>query len=165
MDNFTMTQRTLPQAVKVLEPVEAKKQKAAEQPETRALREQKQLNGDNRAIQEKVPDISREIPARERKAGQVQQEQAEEHRETQRREAQGKYNQVMAEKAVENANQRVHSMGKSAKFEYNDKINRITITISDKSSKEVIREIPPEATQKMLERIHTMRGMMMDTEA
>lgn len=75
------------------------------------------------------------------------------------------YNRTMTEKAVENANQRVKAMGTDAKFSYNKEINRITITITDRASNEVIKEIPPEETQKMLERIHTMTGMIMDAEA
>jgi len=74
-----------------------------------------------------------------------------------------KYNEVMTEKAVENANNRVRATRTNAKFEYNEDINRIIITITDEN-KEVIREIPPEETQKMLERIHTFSGMMVDTE-
>jgi len=74
-----------------------------------------------------------------------------------------KYNEVMTEKAVENANNRVRATRTNAKFEYNEDINRITITITDEN-KEVVREIPPEATQKMLERIHTFSGMMVDAE-
>ena len=75
------------------------------------------------------------------------------------------YDKVMAEKAVENANNRVRVMGTSAKFAYNKDIDRITITITDKSDNEVVKEIPTEETQKMLERIHSMQGMLMDEEA
>lgn len=76
-----------------------------------------------------------------------------------------KYSWVMAEKAVENANNRVRNMGTDAKFEYNEDINRIIITITDKSNHEIVKEIPTEDTQKMLEHIHTMSGMLMDTQA
>ncbi len=74
-----------------------------------------------------------------------------------------KYSKVMAEKAVENANNRIKATRTRAKFEYNEDIDRITITITDKDD-EVIREIPPEATQKVLERIHTFSGMLVDEE-
>ncbi len=74
-----------------------------------------------------------------------------------------KYSKVMTEKAVENANNRIKATRTKARFEYNDDIGRITITITDKDD-EVIREIPPEATQKVLERIHTFSGMLMDEE-
>ena len=74
-----------------------------------------------------------------------------------------KYDSVMTEKAIENANSRIRGTKTNAKFEYNKDINRITITITDQDN-EVVREIPPESTQKMLERIHTFSGMMMDQE-
>ena len=75
-----------------------------------------------------------------------------------------KYQNVMAEKAVENANNRIRNMHTDAKFSFNKDINRITITITDRDSKEVIREIPSEETQKMLERLHTLTGVMVDEE-
>lgn len=152
MDSITMTQKTLPRAVKAPEPVERKRRT-----DTAVKTGEETLFRENRMAE--AADGKQEVSAQEKRTGQVQPEETGAHTQ-----AQEKYHQVMAEKAVENANQRAHSMGKSAKFEYNDKINRITITISDKGSGEVIREIPPEATQKMLERIHMMRGMMMDTE-
>ncbi|NLG03984.1 MAG: flagellar protein FlaG [Clostridia bacterium] len=79
-------------------------------------------------------------------------------------ENQKKYDDVMTEKAVENANNRIKASHTNAKFEFNEKINRVTITITDATNDEIIREIPPEATQKMLERIHTFSGILMDTE-
>ncbi len=79
------------------------------------------------------------------------------------RSAEQKYNEVMTEKAVENANNRIKYTKTNAKFEYNEDIDRITITITDEDN-EVIKEIPPEATQKMLERIHTFSGMVLDEE-
>ena len=77
---------------------------------------------------------------------------------------QKKYNEIMTGKAVENANNRIKASHTNAKFEFDDKINRVTITITDSSNDEIVREIPPEATQKMLERIHTFSGILMDTE-
>lgn len=75
-----------------------------------------------------------------------------------------KYQSTMARKAVENANHRAAQMGTVAKFKYDDDINRITITIEDRESNKIIKEIPSEETQKVLERIHTMCGMLMDEE-
>ncbi|MBQ8325833.1 MAG: flagellar protein FlaG [Lachnospiraceae bacterium] len=72
------------------------------------------------------------------------------------------YQRVMTKNAVENANHRVEPQKTNASFEYDEKIGRIKITITDAESKEIIKEIPPEGVQKMLERIHTMRGMLMD---
>lgn len=74
-----------------------------------------------------------------------------------------KYNEVMTEKAVENANNRIRNTKTNAKFAFNEDINRITITITD-ADNEVVKEIPPESTQKMLERLHTFSGMVLDQE-
>lgn len=73
-----------------------------------------------------------------------------------------KYNSVMTEKAVENANQRVRGMKTTAKFKYDDEIGRVTITIQDADSKEIIKEIPAEEMHKVIEHLHTMRGLLMD---
>ncbi|MEG1848231.1 MAG: flagellar protein FlaG [Lachnospiraceae bacterium] len=73
-----------------------------------------------------------------------------------------KYNQVMAEKAVENANNRMQNAGTRALFSYNKDIDRIVITIKDNAKNDIIKEIPTKDTQKMLEKIHTMTGMLMD---
>lgn len=70
------------------------------------------------------------------------------------------YDKVMAEKAMENAADRIKAMGRHARFSYNEEIARYTIT--DNDDKEVIKEIPSEQIQKMIEHLHTMRGMMMD---
>ena len=70
-----------------------------------------------------------------------------------------------AEKAAKSANDRAKILGTDAKFEYNKEIDRIVITISESGTNEVIKEIPQKEIQKMLERIHTMTGMIMDEEA
>ena len=94
-------------------------------------------------------------------------DRAEQTRETkqtvQNNQQEQKYREVMAEKAVENANNRVRATKTNARFEYNEDIKRITITIMDENQ-EVVKEIPPEETQKMLERLHTFTGMMMDQD-
>jgi len=74
-----------------------------------------------------------------------------------------KYDKVMTEKAVENANNRVKSTRTNAKFEYDEDIDRVVITITD-ADNEIVKEIPPESTQKMLERIHTFCGILVDQE-
>lgn len=63
---------------------------------------------------------------------------------------------------TESEDKKILNTGTSAKFSYNKKIDRIIITISDNASDKVIKEIPPEDTQKMLEKIHVMTGMVMD---
>lgn len=75
-----------------------------------------------------------------------------------------RYQAMLAERAVEGANQRARSMGTTAKFQYNEDINRITITIQDRETDKIVKEIPSEEMQKMIEKLHTMRGLLMDQE-
>ena len=81
-----------------------------------------------------------------------------------REEEDREYNQVMAEKAVENANNRVRAIRKSMKFSYNEDIQRFTISITDEDSNKVIKEIPPKGIQQVIERLHTMQGLLTDME-
>jgi len=49
-----------------------------------------------------------------------------------------------------------------AEFGYNEPTNRITITIKDKETDEVIREIPSEKALKMLEKAWELAGILVD---
>lgn len=63
-------------------------------------------------------------------------------------------------KAVEQMNK---SMGNSeAIFGVHEGTNRVTIKIVDKSTKEVIKELPPEKTLDMIARIWDMAGILVD---
>ena len=102
--------------------------------------------------------VSRQ-PAQDRQRVSVQKEEKKEPA------AQDSYfEKVMAEKAMESAEERLRALKHNVRFGYNDDIERYTITITDADDKEVVKEIPSEETQKMIEHLHTMRGMMFDTE-
>ena len=63
-------------------------------------------------------------------------------------------------KAVEQMNK---SMGNSeAIFGVHEGTNRVTIKIVDKSTQEVIKELPPEKTLDMIARIWDMAGILVD---
>ena len=47
-------------------------------------------------------------------------------------------------------------------FSYNENTKRISIKVYDALTKEIIREIPPEKTLEMLERIYDIAGIMVD---
>lgn len=47
-------------------------------------------------------------------------------------------------------------------FTYHKESKRISITLYDKKTKEVIKEIPPEDTLKMLDKMHELAGLIMD---
>lgn len=76
---------------------------------------------------------------------------------------QGKDQQASNEqirKAVEQLNK---SMANSeAVFGIHEATNRITIKIVDKSTKEVIKELPPEKTLDMIARVWDMAGILID---
>lgn len=76
---------------------------------------------------------------------------------------QGKEQQAASEqirKAVEQLNK---SMANSeAVFGIHEGTNRVTIKIVDKSTKEVIRELPPEKTLDMIARVWDMAGLLVD---
>lgn len=78
-------------------------------------------------------------------------------------EQQGKEQQATNEqirKAVEQLNK---SMANSeAVFGIHEGTNRVTIKIVDKSTKEVIRELPPEKTLDMIARVWDMAGILVD---
>lgn len=78
------------------------------------------------------------------------------------KEKESEYDKLMAQKAMENAKERLRAMRYDAKFGYDEEIDRYTITIMDADEKEVIKEIPSEEIQKMIEHLHTMKGMLMD---
>ena len=60
--------------------------------------------------------------------------------------------------------ERLRSLKYNVQFGYNDEIERYTIKITDADNKEVKKEIPSEEIQKMIEHLHTMKGMMFETE-
>ncbi|MCR5627518.1 MAG: flagellar protein FlaG [Lachnospiraceae bacterium] len=65
-------------------------------------------------------------------------------------------------RAVENLNKEMINQNSEAIFGIHDKTNRITIKIVDKTTKEVIKELPPEKTLDMLARVWEMAGILVD---
>lgn len=49
-----------------------------------------------------------------------------------------------------------------AVFGFHEDTNRVTIKIVDKSTKEVIKELPPEKTLDMIARVWEMAGILID---
>lgn len=67
------------------------------------------------------------------------------------------------EDAIERANEKVKHFGmRQCEFAYNKEAKRITIKVFDAQTKEVIREIPPEKTIEMIERLYDMEGILVD---
>ena len=63
-------------------------------------------------------------------------------------------------KAVETLNKKMSNS--EAVFGFHDDTNRVTIKIVDKSTKEVIKELPPEKTLDMIARVWEMAGILID---
>lgn len=78
-------------------------------------------------------------------------------------EQQGKEQQASNEqvrRAVEQLNKNMANS--EAVFGIHEGTNRVTIKIVDKSTKEVIRELPPEKTLDMIARVWDMAGILVD---
>lgn len=63
-------------------------------------------------------------------------------------------------KAVETLNKKMSNS--EAVFGFHEDTNRVTIKIVDKSTKEVIKELPPEKTLDMIARVWEMAGILID---
>ena len=68
--------------------------------------------------------------------------------------------QEKVRKAVETLNKRMSNS--EAVFGIHEDTNRVTIKIVDKSTKEVIKELPPEKTLDMIARVWEMAGILID---
>lgn len=64
---------------------------------------------------------------------------------------------------IDQANEKVkHTGTRQLAFSYNENTKRISIKVYDSVTKEIIREIPPEKTLEMLERVYDLAGIMVD---
>lgn len=64
--------------------------------------------------------------------------------------------------AIDEANQRARFTKKSFEYAVDDKTNRISITVRDQETDEVIKEIPSEETLNMLAKIWELAGIVVD---
>lgn len=63
---------------------------------------------------------------------------------------------------ISKANSRLKSHDTRCEFGYHKETNRITIKIMDKDTSEVIREIPPEKTLAMIQKMWELAGLLVD---
>lgn len=63
--------------------------------------------------------------------------------------------------AVSQANQKIRK-GTSLEFSYHEETKRVSIQIIDKETKELVREIPPEKTLDMLQKMWELAGILVD---
>lgn len=64
--------------------------------------------------------------------------------------------------AVNQANNKMKHVRTGCEFSYHEATNRVSITVYDKDTKEVIKEIPPEESLEMLEKIWEIAGLLVD---
>lgn len=72
--------------------------------------------------------------------------------------------QQASSKSVEDAVKRANNMMNKThcEFSYNNEVNRVSITVYDDVTGEVVREIPPEESLRMLEKLWELTGLMVD---
>jgi flagellar protein FlaG len=64
--------------------------------------------------------------------------------------------------AVAQANTKLKQVRTGCEFSYNEDVNRVSIKVYDKETKEVIREIPPEESLEMLQKVWEIAGLLVD---
>lgn len=117
-----------------------------------------------RVIRQQGANRAGRVPAQDVLSAQNSQPTGRQQEERKTADQDSYYDKIMAEKAMENARERLRSLKYDVQFGYDDKIERYTIKIMDADNKEVKKEIPSEEIQKMIEHLHTMKGMMFETE-
>ncbi|TAH69452.1 MAG: flagellar protein FlaG [Anaerolineaceae bacterium] len=63
---------------------------------------------------------------------------------------------------ISKANKRLKSHNTKCEFSYHEETRRVTIKVMDKETEEVIREIPPEKTLEMIEKMWELAGFLID---
>lgn len=72
------------------------------------------------------------------------------------------YTEKQIKQAIDEANQITKMTKKSFEYAFDDQTNRVSITVRDLETDEVIREIPAEETLDMLARIWELAGIVVD---
>lgn len=63
---------------------------------------------------------------------------------------------------ISKANSRLKHHNTKCEFGYHETTGRVTIKVLDKDTEEVIREIPPEKTLEMIEKMWELAGFLVD---
>ena len=73
-----------------------------------------------------------------------------------------KVNTKLVKGAVDGVNESLKSSRTSVRFKYHENLNRVSIKIVDDTTDEVIKEIPPEETLEMVEKMLAQAGLIVD---
>lgn len=64
--------------------------------------------------------------------------------------------------AISKANSKMKGHRTRCEFSYHEETKRVSIKVLDKETQEVIREIPPEETLEMIEKMWELAGLLID---
>lgn len=64
--------------------------------------------------------------------------------------------------AIDMANNKLKFTQTKCEFKYYEEINRVVIKVLDKETEEVIREIPPEETLELVQKLWELAGIIVD---
>jgi flagellar protein FlaG len=64
--------------------------------------------------------------------------------------------------AISKANNKMKGHRTRCEFSYHEETKRVSIKVLDKETQEVIREIPPEETLEMIEKMWELAGLLVD---
>lgn len=71
-------------------------------------------------------------------------------------------NQKHIENAISQANNKMKQSRTHCEFSYHEGTNTVSIKIMDDTTNEVIKEIPPEETLQMIEKMWELAGLLID---
>ncbi|WP_066711948.1 flagellar protein FlaG [Clostridium sp. Marseille-P299] len=63
---------------------------------------------------------------------------------------------------INDVNNKLKPTKTRCEFSYHEEVNRVSIKIRDRETNEIVREIPPEESIKVLEKIYEMAGLLVD---
>ena len=69
------------------------------------------------------------------------------------------------DRVVEQLNQQMQASNRNLSFGIDKKINTFVITVTDKASGEVVRQIPPESVVRVAHNIANLKGVLFSAQA
>lgn len=63
---------------------------------------------------------------------------------------------------ISKANSKLKNHNTRCEFSYHEETKRVSIKVMDKETEEIIREIPPEKTLEMIEKMWELAGLLID---
>lgn len=64
--------------------------------------------------------------------------------------------------AIKNVNTKMEYVGTRCEYSYHEVTNRVSIKVIDTDTEEIIREIPPEETLEMVQKMLELAGILVD---